>query len=223
MAHKYNKEHVRGIILDLDGTLIEYEFDYVINEMYRVGKIIGIPMPPYEELRHLLSSNSIHLIETHSKQKFDDIFWQHFDEDEHPPFKLIAGIKEFLQKLTERQILLGIVTARSIFNPCIWSQLKEFEIDSYFTTIVTKNSNLHWKGKEAYFEDAVKQMKLNFEQCWSVGDRPSDIKSSKKMGFAKSVAVLSGGIYTELLAKENPDYILEHVCELEKIVEMEIK
>ncbi|MHA1210654.1 MAG: HAD family hydrolase, partial [Candidatus Freyarchaeota archaeon] len=50
-----------------------------------------------------------------------------------------------------------------------------------------------------------------------VGDYVADIRSGKRIG-AVTVAVLSGGAKREILARENPDLILESVANLPPII-----
>ncbi|PMB02817.1 carotenoid oxygenase, partial [Fischerella thermalis CCMEE 5196] len=72
-------------------------------------------------------------------------------------------------------------------------------------------------GKTTIINNLLKQKQLKPEEVIYVGDETRDIEASKKANI-KVVAVSWGFNSPEVLAKQNPNYLIHHPSELLDVV-----
>lgn len=116
---------------------------------------------------------------------------------------------------------IGVVTGRIASVESVWSELKKYELDQYidvvFTRLKSQSGNEYYFSKEQNLLEALDKLGYSPSESMFVGDFVADIRSGKKIG-AVTIAVLSGGIKEEILAKEKPDLIIESVAKLPSLI-----
>jgi phosphoglycolate phosphatase-like HAD superfamily hydrolase len=154
-------------------------------------------------------------------------FWMEFlhkYRDGDPNGRLIPGVIEIFQDLSERGIPTAVITSCVVPAAKLRKELTRFGINKFVRTIVTAQDVLknleagnHFSKLEI-FGLAAEKLGVDPEDCVVVGDYWNDIRDGKAVG-AKTVAVLTGQMRRELLEKYGPDAIIESVRGLTKVVD----
>jgi phosphoglycolate phosphatase-like HAD superfamily hydrolase len=154
-------------------------------------------------------------------------FWMEFlhrYRDGDSKGKLIPGVIEIFQDLSEKGIPFAVITSCIVPTAKLRKELAKFGIGKFVRTIVTAHDVLksletgnHFSKLEI-FELAAERLEVDPEDCVVVGDYWNDIRDGKAIG-AKTVAVLTGQMRRELLEKYGPDAIIESIRDLPKVVE----
>ncbi len=155
-------------------------------------------------------------------------FWMEFlhrYRDGDPNGRLIPGVVEIFQDLSEKGIPIAVITSCIVPAAKLRKELTRFGIGKFVRAIVTAQDVLknleagnHFSKLEI-FGLAAEKLGVDPEDCVVVGDYWNDIRDGKAVG-ARTVAVLTGQMRRELLKKYGPDAIIESVLELPKVVEL---
>jgi len=153
-------------------------------------------------------------------------FWMEFlhkYRDGDPKGKLIPGVIEIFQDLSEKGIPIAIITSCIVPAVKLRKELAKFGICKFVKTIVTAHDVLedieagdHFSKLEI-FGLAAERLGVDPMDCVVVGDYWNDMRDGKAVG-AKTVAVLTGQMRRELLEKYRPDTIIESVRDLSKVI-----
>ena len=104
-------------------------------------------------------------------------------------------------------------------KPIVFAEkiIKHFDIDTYFKYTVGGNLEGTFIEKEDIIKFIIKKYNLNKWETIMVGDRKFDIIGAKRNGI-KSIGVTYGYGSREELQNENPEYIIDNVEEILKII-----
>jgi phosphoglycolate phosphatase len=204
------------IIFDFDGTIAD-TLDTVVNISNRLAANFGYKQTSQEEIAYLQNLNSREII----KQSGISIFKVPFLirkvkaelNKEIKNLKPIPGMKEALIQIKNQNHQLLILTSNSKEN--VISFLEENEMQSLFKFIVPGATLF---GKSRIINNILKQENLNFQQVFYVGDETRDIEAARKSGI-KVIAVSWGFNSKQVLAEQNPDYLVHHPQELIYLIE----
>lgn len=113
-------------------------------------------------------------------------------------FEIFQGVGESIKKLKENGFLVVIITNQSAINrglttienikeihKILNNYLKEFEIevDRIYICPHRPDENCSCrKPKTSLFIQAIKELKIDPEKSWVIGDRETDIQAGQKMG-----------------------------------------
>jgi HAD superfamily hydrolase (TIGR01509 family) len=210
---------VKGIFLDLDGTLVDSSGAYI-----SAGKIAFQAIkknPPETKIlleipkrieQHLTIDD---LTNSDSKQ-FMQIYLKAYYSATETKNKLMPNIVETLQTLSEKA-KLALITMRHCPNQVIQKELDYFGIAKYFTYIVTAMDTAKPKPSPEALIRCVEALNLEMCDCIIAGDSVNDVRAGKAAG-ARTVAVLSGLFNHDELTRECPDLILPDVTTLPEYV-----
>jgi len=124
----------------------------------------------------------------------------------------IPGIKEALIELNNQGHRLGIITSNSTDN--VTAFLQKNELEHLFDFI---HSGITIFGKTRIINNFLKQENLQPEEVIYIGDETRDIEATKK-AHVKVIAVSWGFNSREVLAAENPDFLIDHPSELLEVI-----
>lgn len=130
---------------------------------------------------------------------------------------LYPNVKKTLEKLKSKNLMLGLVSAQSL--KLVLSQLEKFNIRNFFRYVSCGAFDKTISIQRILKDTTVKKEVVEPEDCYYVGDAPSDIKQANKAGVV-SIAFCSGHVPLELLTKENPRFYLYNIGDLEKIIDI---
>jgi HAD superfamily hydrolase (TIGR01509 family) len=215
------KLRVKGVLLDLDGTLVDSKEAYseavkaafaATGRKMRDSRIVTeIP----KKLEQNLPINEV--VKGVDMQKFLQTYLRVYYQVTSVKTKPIPNTSNTLKKLSEKT-RLALVTMRYVPKKEIIKELEKMGLAKYFQCVITALDTCDPKPSPDAIIECAKRLGIKTSECVVVGDSVADIKAGKTAG-AKTVAVLSGIFSREELEKEKPDIILENVNKLPDFIE----
>jgi HAD superfamily hydrolase (TIGR01509 family) len=166
---------IKGVIFDLDGTVVENDYDWarIRQELGTGGMSILGYLDSLEEPERTAKWS---ILETHEAAQTEASV-------------LREGVRELLGLLRARGIATALVTNNSRKNTEFL--LNKFRLD--FDCVITRESRL-WKPSGAPFLEVMKNLGLTPETCGVIGDTHFDV-----------LAALDAGIGTIFLLSDEPE------------------
>ncbi|KAB8330596.1 HAD-IA family hydrolase [Scytonema tolypothrichoides VB-61278] len=203
------------IIFDFDGTVAD-TVDALVSIANRLAGEFGYIPITQEELSLLrnLSSREIIKYSGISVLKIPFLVKKVKTElkNKIKELKPISGIKEALVALNNEGYRLGIITSNSLENVTAFIQVND--LDNLFEFIY---SGVTIFGKTTIINNVLKQKQIKPQEVIYVGDETRDVEASKKANI-KVIAVTWGFNSQEVLAKQNPDFLIHHPSQLLDVV-----
>jgi HAD superfamily hydrolase (TIGR01662 family) len=227
MPLKQKKLKVKGIIFDLDGTLIDsIEIYFTIVE-----KVLErLHLPPVSRAGILAAAESenfnwdLVLPEELTKRKTEiiDQAWEIVDEIAPPLFeknvKLMPGADRILKRMASDGLKVGLVTStRRSYLKIKMQPLKTAGVAELFEAIITSDDTQKRKPAADPLIACAQKLRLDPNQCAYVGDTHTDMQAGRAAGM-KTIGVLTGFDPLELLQKETPDAIIESIGHLMEVI-----
>jgi len=213
---KSTKLKVKGILFDLDGTIMnprEAYLEAAKTAFTRTGQKIPSDEILYELPRRLEQQMPIDdLVKSADKDDFRRIYLKAFYDITATKTKPLPEIAKALQKLSENA-KLALTTMRSVPKEKILEELGRFGLAQYFEVVVTSLDTKTTKPSPEALLTCSAKLGLDIGECVAVGDSVVDVRAGRNAG-AKTVAVLTGTFSRKELQNEKPDLILESVKEL---------
>ena len=215
------KLKVKGILLDLDGTIVDSREAYLeaVKAAFTaigqktVNAKIATEIP--RKLEQNLSINNI--IKGADAQKFLDAYLNAYYKATAIKAKPIPRVSETLKKLSQKA-KLALTTMRYVPKENVLNELENFGLAKYFQSVITALDTHFPKPSPEALMRCAEQLSVPISQCAVVGDSVADVRAGKTAG-AKTVAVLSGIFTREELEREKPDLILKSINELPDFIE----
>ena len=179
---------IKAVIFDLDGTLIDTERFYRINRP-KAFEHFGYRMSDEQAL--LLRSLGRPFVQKFLKEISGD---ENFDYEKVKSYRsklmekslkenglnLKKGAKELLEFLREKKIVTAVATASP--KDRAERYLSQTGILKFFDKIISATMVEKGKPSPDIYEFAVKELKLEAEECLAVEDSPNGIKSAFAAG-----------------------------------------
>src|SRR5579883_1102110 len=205
----------KAIIFDFDGTIAD-TVDALVCIANRLAEVFGyVPIAP-EDLAMLKNLSSREIIKYSGIPLFKIPFLVKKVKSELkskiPELKPIPGVKDVLIVLKSQGNRLGIITSNSQDN--VTEFLKANNLEDLFDFIY---SGVTIFGKTTIINNVLKQQQLNPQKVIYVGDETRDIEASKKANI-KVIAVAWGFNSAEVLASQNPNFLIYQPSELLEVV-----
>lgn len=176
-------ENIKGAIFDLDGTLVDSMWVWnKIDIDYLNSKGHSLPQNLNSEICHLSFTQTANYF----KEKFNisdsidtilndwnTLAYKYYSEN----IKLKDGVKEFLDKLKERNIKIALATSNSI--PLLEACLKSNGIYDYFDSITTTDEVANGKNCPDVYLLAAKKINVAPKNCIVFEDILPAIKGAK--------------------------------------------
>jgi HAD superfamily hydrolase (TIGR01509 family) len=210
-----NGLRVKGIFLDLDGTIVDSKATYI--ETAKISFQAFGKEPPEKKIaleipKRLEQGLTITDIINSDSKKFLKKYYQTFYLISQENTKLIPNVSKTLETLSQKA-KLALITMRHAPSEAIIKELESFGIAKYFTHVVTAMDTAKPKPSPEALIKCVKAFDIEMCSCIIAGDSVNDVRAGKAAGAA-TVAVLSGLYKRKELMKESPDLILKDVTEL---------
>jgi phosphoglycolate phosphatase-like HAD superfamily hydrolase len=207
---------IRAILFDLDGTLIEPEWEFFLSEATRLFQKMGFPPPSAEEMQRSHARGSLFEVFPHERR--DELmlaFWQDYRGEHYPHPRPLDGAVRILSELHGLGYRMGIVTARDDSPERLRVLLEPTGLLPFLDPILSHGAAApSTKDKIGIIQSALRHYQLQPNDVMIIGDSPVDILSGKQCELRLTVAVLSGGFEFECLEQHNPDCILGDISEL---------
>lgn len=199
---------IKNIIFDWSGVLSD-DFSPVYKATMNVFKKLGIKTISIQEYKKefLLPYMDFYRKFTDAtKQKVDDLFFKEINLVGSP--KPFPKAKSVLISLKNKGIKIILLSS----HPNVRKEVKDYDFENIFTDI---NSGVHNKIK--VIKEIMKKNNFKSKETVYVGDMVHDIEAGKKANV-KTIAVSWGYDSKEKLSKRKPDFIIENLDEVFKIV-----
>jgi len=215
------KLKVKGILLDLDGTIVDSRKAYLEAAKAAFAAIgrktvdTKIAMEVPRRLEQNLSISNI--IKGRDSQKFLDVYLKAYYQVTSLKAKPMPNVSETLKKLSQKT-KLALITMRHVPKEKVIKELQKFGLAEYFQLVITALDTQYPKPSPEALIKCAKRLGIQVSQCAVVGDSVADTRAGKTAGM-KTIAVLSGIFTKEELEKEKPDLILKSINELPDFLE----
>lgn len=227
MPLKQKKLKVKGIIFDLDGTLID-SIDIYFTIVEKVLERLNMPSVSRASILAAAESENFNwdlvLPEELTKRKTEiiDQAWEIVDEIAPPLFeknvKLMPGADRILKRMASDGLKIGLVTStRRSYLKIKMQPLKTAGVAELFKAIITSDDTQKRKPAADPLIACAQKLRLDPYKCAYVGDTHTDMQAGRAAGM-KTIGVLTGFDPLELLQKETPDAIIESIGHLMEVI-----
>ncbi|HSI21244.1 MAG TPA: HAD-IA family hydrolase [Verrucomicrobiae bacterium] len=201
-----------AVLFDADGTLFD-SAEFILNSYEYTCRTLNLPMITREMLN---DSKGIPLRETY------DLYHPEGTQEEscrvHKDFQLqnlhlckpFADTRDTLDKLKERDVRMGIVSAR---GGTVHPVVELNGLTSYFEVIVTADDVVLRKPHAEGLLLALDKMQVKPEHAFMVGDMHGDIEMGRRAGV-KTIGVACGFEGWDRLKTYNPTYLAQNLGDI---------
>jgi HAD superfamily hydrolase (TIGR01509 family) len=206
---------IRGVLFDWDGTLIDsYAADSAAYlAMFRQ---MGIPWGLEELARHY-SPNWYHVYKAaglpRNRWNDADTAWRKQYASHRP--RLLAKARDVLRWVGRRH-RVGLVTSGD--RDRVTRQLRQFRLTRAFAARVFSGDTPRRKPHPDPLKLALRHLKLKPAACVYIGDSPEDLEMASRAGV-RAIAVLGPFPTEKRLRAARPEFLLESIAELPKLLE----
>jgi len=208
-----------GIIFDIDGTLTSTN-ELIFASFNHITKKYLDKSLTNEEVVSLFGPTEDKIIEDWFGENAEKVKrdYYSFYNDNHAMANLYPGVKELLQFLKEKNILLSIYTGKG--REASLLTLKKLEIYDCFDLIITGSDVKDHKPSPEGIEIFLDKYSLDKERVLMVGDAPADIKAARAAGVQVASAVWDSYAREEVLEMES-NFVFHTVEEMKTFFEKE--
>ena len=211
---------IKGIIFDFDGTIVSQEIDFknIFLEIQDLLQSHKLKKPEKNQpiLEYLKQVERTNREKCESFLKEAHTLLLEKEKLASKNAKPIKGVCDFLDRLKNERILIGIVTRNSRF--VVEEILKEKGISYDF--LLAREDVPKVKPHPTHIGTMIKKMSLKKNQVLVAGDHPMDIIAAKRTGVL-SCGVLSGGRTREDFIKVGADFVYDDITGLKFILGLE--
>lgn len=211
------------VLFDFDGTiansnpLIIDSFNQVFNKYYPDMKIsrdmevsyVG-PTLHHTFSKYLKKDNVDKYIEEYRKINF---------VSQKESLTEIKNATKLLKTLKDYNVKLGLVSSKNKDSLMLGVEVLGF--DDFFDAIIGGNEVTIPKPDPQGILEAKEKLLPDAKRCYYVGDTVTDVKASKNSGF-KSIALLGVEEIKQDIINSQPDYLIEDLMEVFKIIKEDI-
>ena len=211
---------IKGVIFDLDGTLVQFPLNHLLETAKSVFAAIGIEgIEEVQMRRYFAQFDFFGVIPNELRSECAELLAKELEIRGHPLLSPFKDTFDVLDNLAQAKYQIAIATARAISEVELLGSLSQVDLASYFSCIVTRGlDSSDWKDKGPQIAEVCQRLGLSPEELCFVGDIPSDIESAKAAGIKLSIATSTGGILPEVLAASKPDALVESLSEILPII-----
>jgi phosphoglycolate phosphatase len=216
---------IKGIIFDLDGTLIDSLETYLLafNHTVKRYNLETIDLREMTDFLNQFLSLEQLLLRLYPSLTPEDI--QKFMMEMRDEFISLAKhhitlkphAKEVLLSLKERGMKIGVATGRMTQGDGKWRELNNLNIDTLIDAVVTAGETKP-KPDPACIIKCAEKLRIPLEKCVFVGDSKADIIAGRSAGV-QVIALPTGVATRDELLKEMPGFLLDCLSELPAQVE----
>ena len=194
---------IKGIIFDLDGTLIQLSINYEIVQnnlkfFFNTSKNLTPLIPAIVEL----SKNDQNKIKT----AFSLICKEEILASKN--FKVMDDAIEILKFLKSKNIILSLVTMQC--RDALEKILYKMNILDLFDFIITRDENFN---RFEQIQNSLEYTSLNSSEVLMIGDRIHDVESAKKAGCIPILKINK--------IQKNPSFLctkIQNLVEIKKLI-----
>jgi len=214
---------IRGIVMDMDGTITKFNLDYMGARRLALEELekLNLRTPEMTEqlslylilmnLKNNLSKDAF----TRIRKTFYDLL-ERMEIEAAQEVVLLPGAVETLQKLRGEGFKIGLVTNNGRVGTEI--TLKRYDLRGFFDSVVTRDDCEEMKPDGAPVRKVLAEMRVPPEEAILVGDGVMDVIAARAVGLP-AAAVATGPFANDRLLAVEPDYLLGSVNDLPLLIE----
>lgn len=205
---------VKGVIFDLDGTLID-SYQAIYLSFKYVYESLGLPPLPYDVVRRVvgrgLDQTFRELLGEERVARAISLFRKKYEEVFRAHTHLLPDAREVVETLHRREVHMAVATnklgrfSRTIFE--------HFGMEKYFGIIVGDGDVSENKPNPEMLYYAMSHIGVEKEDTVFVGDSVIDIQTAKNAGL-KIFSVPTGNTTRKDLEKAQPTVLLDRLLDL---------
>lgn len=219
-------QHVRCIMFDLDGTLVDSAPDIALS-LNKMLQQLDFPARDLQQVRDWIGNGAGRLIKRALTGEVDGeppddlfkqahrLFFDIYDQHINVESVMYPGALEGLNALQEQSYILACVTNKPRrFTPPL---LEAFAIDHIFDYLICGDDLEVKKPDPRVLQTILKQTNLTSTQAVMVGDSASDInaaKAAKMKSFCVSYGYHQGNLSGKGVDALGADYIIDSIAEI---------
>jgi phosphoglycolate phosphatase len=182
---------VRGIVFDLDGTLVDSLAD-ITHAMNRAFAEVSLPPVAAEQVRPALGHGALELVAESVRavaaDRADDafvkevcrVYLEMYADDPTPYTRLFADAGTALPALHAAGIALGICTNKR--TDLSWQVLRAVGLDEVLTAVRGRDATEHPKPDPRHLLETAAELGLSATEIVYVGDNPVDVAVGRDAG-----------------------------------------
>jgi phosphoglycolate phosphatase len=209
---------IKGIIFDLDGTLLDTLED-IADSANEALALSGFDVHPLDEYRFFVGNGVENLVKKMLPENVDqyviarviDDFQEAYNRNYANKCQPYPEIMDMLVELKKRGIMMGVCSNKpDAFTQTI---VKLYFGDIDFVAVTGERKDLPRKPNAAMPDYILKHMDLSSDECLFVGDSDVDVKTANNAGL-KSVGVMWGFRPIQELIDANVTYTVSSPLEI---------
>lgn len=206
----------KAVIFDLDGTLFDSKKVYYVATEQIFGDLDKeFSFELGRSLERFGVTKSAAVLDI-SREKIK-LWLSSWVENQEEYTSLFCSAPSLLKNLSKSGYICGINTNRPQTTEEIRYSLKKYRIDNLIQIVQTSLSTGVYKPDPKGINLILSELQIAPEQCFYVGDSFVDILAGKKAGV-NTIAVTTGVFSREELEFYKPNYIIDDLSLVEKIV-----
>jgi phosphoglycolate phosphatase len=223
MADRSDKQVIKAVILDFDGTLAELNLDFsamkekilnliekygIARESLREGYILEI----IDEASSILLNRERALAE-HFREKAQKMLREK-ELEAASESRLLPGVESMLRSLRTARVQVGIITRNcdgAVRKICA-------HIESLCDAFLSRDSVERVKPDPHHLATLLERLGVTVKDAIMVGDHPMDILAGKRVGM-RTVGVLTGRTTRDQFLETGADHVLESASQLLGLIE----
>jgi len=213
------KLDVKGILFDMDGTILNTKPAYIAAAR-AAFKTLGLEAPTravtLEIPKRIEQKQPLPDDVKVGREEFLRVYLEAFHKTSASKTKPFPNVAQTLGALCKKA-KMALITMRFIPGEEVLAELRQFQLEKYFTHVVTALDTHEPKPSPEALIKAVEAMDVDMCTCVIVGDSVVDIQAGKAAG-SKTVAVLTGLYTREELLAAKPDFLINNISELPELL-----
>jgi len=207
------------VVFDLDGTLVSSHETIYKATLHALKEVnINIEMPE-EKFLNMIGLHFEDIFREfgfavpnfeHFIKIYKSIYFEYIDSS-----VVYSGVEELIIKLNEKKIKVGLLTTKGQDQAELI--LQHFSLFNKFDYIMGRRPGMAHKPSPEPLQKICSDLNINITNTLIVGDSEMDIQCGRNAG-SKTCAVTYGYRTKQELLKSDPDFMIDQIQDLDKII-----
>ena len=214
-----NLKEKRGVLFDLDGTILDTGDLILASSRYCTQQVLGKTFS--DEFYKAENGKPLDYIiatftdDTKLQEEMIKVYREHNVAHNDQMIKAYSGMEDIFAALQARGVKQGVVTSK--ITKLAKHSLSLFGFDKFLEFVIGAYDCKEHKPQPGPVLMGVERMGLCPSECIYIGDSPYDIEAGSSAGCA-TIGVLWGMFDEEKLSAAKPDFICKTTSELKSLL-----